>query len=325
MGSRLYTLFGMFAMMVGCAAPKEEPVPEGVKDLRRDFPEAPEGAMVFTPPEYTIPAFTEMQMCWVGTYTGPDVGVDYLATYQAPNGHHLLLLQITADEDELPDGEAFDCTSDDDLPMTDLEPVFVAGSEVIETEAGPEFSYRLPEGMAVEMEEGIRYVVQSHYVNTTAEDILVNDQLVYTTIPADQVETWAAPMTHVVTDHPIQPGEQKTLSFDCAWEQDIQVLFLGGHMHEWGTAFSVDWTHGDGTTERLYDIPVWDPLYRDKPPFNDYEGSGLQVAQGDVFTTTCNWFNTEDYVLDFPFEMCATFGMVYPTKVPLICEPEVEG
>ena len=56
------------------------------------------------------------------------------------------------------------------------------------------------------------------------------------------VETWAAPLVLVDTDFSLPPGESTTVSFDCALEEELNLLFLLGHMHEWGTAFSTDHT-----------------------------------------------------------------------------------
>ena len=292
-------------------------------DLRRTFPDPPDSdaeMLVFEPPAYTIPAFGEKQFCWFGTYDGPEVGIVYNAMFQAPSGHHVVMLTTTADPDVYPDGEVFDCTGKDALPMTDMDPNFIGSGELVDTGAGPQGEFWLPEGMGAVMKPGTRYVIQSHYVNYEPEDILVNDRMVYGVLPADQIETWAAPVIHVKSDMAIPPGQETRLSFECAFEQDVNILFLGGHMHEYGTAFSLDHLKGDGSETLLYDIPVWDPYMRDAPPFNRYLDAPLAVAAGDRWRTSCTWFNTEDHALEFPSEMCVTFGMAYPARVSITCD-----
>ena len=89
-------------------------------------------------------------------------------------------------------------------------------------------------------------------------------------------------------------------------------------MHEWGTSITLDWTTEEGT-DRLYEVPEWKTEYRDWPVVADYQPLGLEVKAGDVFTTTCNWFNTTDREMVFPEEMCSNAGMAYPSMLPIIC------
>lgn len=124
------------------------------------------------------------------------------------------------------------------------------------------------------------------------------------------------------TDLAVPPDEEHSLSFECAFEDDMKILFLGGHMHEYGTRFSLDHIKGDGSEELLYDIPEWDPYMRDAPPFDRYLEDPLAVAAGDRWRTNCTWFNTEDHELGFPSEMCVTFGMAYPARVAITCDPD---
>ena len=292
-------------------------------DLRRDFPDPPASdaeMLIFEPPAYTIPAFGEKQFCWFGTYEGPEVGIVYNAMYQAPSGHHVVMLTTTADPDVYPDDEVFDCTEQDALPMTDMDPNFIGSGELVQTDAGPQGEFWLPDGMGAVMKPGTRYVIQSHYVNYEPEDILVNDRMVYGVLPADQIETWAAPVINVKSDMSIPPGQEYSMSFECEFEEDINILFLGGHMHEYGTQFSLDHIKGDGTEETLYDIPVWDPYMRDAPPFNRYLDDPLELEAGDRWRTNCTWFNTEDHELAFPSEMCVTFAMAFPARVTITCD-----
>jgi len=288
-----------------------------VLDLRTDFPAAPDGGLQLLTPDYTIPAFSERQFCWFSRYDEPDVGIQHQATHQSEYGHHVVLMKTTADEDDFPDDSVFDCTDKSTLPMTDMEPI-IFGRGIDDGDGTSEIT--LPEGMAVEFEQDTRVVVQSHYVNPTPDDILVRDAINLGLVPTEQVEIWAAPFAHTALGFEIPAGETAQVSFDCTWGQDATVLFIGGHMHEWGAAFSLDWTHADGT-ERIYEIAEWEADFRDRPPVNEYENGSFTVSEGDTFTTSCSWNNTTDQALGFPEEMCVTFGFAYETKLPLICAP----
>lgn len=306
--------------LVACVATETPDSTDAAVDVRRDFPAPPEGGMQWVSPEYVIPPYSEVQMCSFDTYTGPTVGVSAQWTYQSEGGHHVVLTSTTSSEREFPDGTVFDCTEADDLPMTDLEPLFVGG--VIGSEENDYIGELvLPDGMASQLKEGTRIVLQSHYINTTDEPILVQDAINAAVVEPDQVETWAAPFVHVITEHPIPAGGVFDRQFECAWEDDYEVLFLGGHMHEWGQSFYTDMTTADGKTERIYEVAEWDALMRDAPPYIDFEPGEFSVKAGDSFTTSCTWNNDTSRVLDFPEEMCVTFGMVYPAKVPVVCSP----
>ena len=298
-----------------------KPADDDVVDLRRAFPEAPDDALVWEGPDYVIPAYTEKQWCWVDTYEGPTVGLHAQYSYQSQYGHHFVLAKTTALPSQLADGEVFDCTMPEDLAMTDLEPLMVGGT-LAEGELEVSGELVLPDGMASKLESGTRLILQSHYVNVTPDDILVNDAIHFEVLEPDAVETWAAPYIHVQIDHPIPPQSEHTLEFECTWEEDVSLLFVGGHMHEWGTRFETRMTTLDGEETTIYAVEEWDPLMRDAPPYNEYGPGEFTVHRGDRFTTSCTWYNDTDDVLDFPTEMCVTFGMAYPSEVPIMCNPE---
>lgn len=91
-------------------------------------------------------------------------------------------------------------------------------------------------------------------------------------------------------------------------------------MHERGTDMWLDHESEAGTA-RLCDVPEWDVEYRDTPPVIHHELPGLPVKAGDLFTTSCSFFDSTDAELDYPYEMCATTGMMYPRRTPMFCNP----
>ncbi len=278
-----------------------------------DFP-APAGGEQWFGPEVVAEPYTEVQYCMFGTYAGPDVGMDAFESYQGEGGHHLILLGTSAGTDRFADGEVIDCTATGDIPMTDFEPLINAEP----LDAGRS-SITLPEGYAVKLRTGQRYVVQAHYVNTTAERRRYKDIMTIGMVPEEQVTTWAAAFALTVIDFTLPPGPS-SVNFDCSFADDYQMLYLTGHLHEYGTSFRLDHKVGDATTE-LYEIPVWDVNYRDAPPLQKYGPGELTIDAGTTLTTTCDWENTEDHDLEFPAEMCATYGMLYPSLVPVVCNP----
>jgi len=104
---------------------------------------------------------------------------------------------------------------------------------------------------------------------------------------------------------------------------EVNILSMGGHMHGFGTEYSVRWLEGTGDTETIYDVPVWEPSYRYDPPVLNFEPGELVMAQGDALETECTWFNDTDELLGYPDEMCTTFGVAYPLEQSFHCDDGV--
>lgn len=305
----------MLALLVlACSDPDTAPPDTeatDVVDMIVDFPTAPADAIEWVTPDMVIPPQSEVMYCLYDTYDGPTVGMHAQATYQSQFGHHVALNGTSTSALDVPDGTMVDCSGSSNETMADISPLLIGGDI---------HGLTLPEGDAAYLETGKRVVIQSHYVNTSDDAIRVRDAIQISTIPEDEVTTWVAPFVYVDTDDAIPAGESRTVSFDCAWAQDTSLLYLGGHMHEWGTAFSVDYTPVGGETSRVYEVADWQPEYRDTPLYDEYAPGEFPVKTGDSFKTTCSWDNTTSEDLAFPSEMCVTFGMYYPGKSPWICD-----
>lgn len=290
-------------------APTVSPTPV---DLVGDLPAPPEGALEFYSPEWVIPAKSEKQFCYVTQYTGDDIGITSAYHYQSDYGHHVLFMSTTLDADEYPVGTEFDCTGAQNNMMADLLPIYLTILD------GNQSYLVLPEDMGVKLRKNTRVVIQSHYLNTSDTPIRVKDAIYMVTKPVDDVTTWAAPFGFSPINFVLPPNQRTEYTLDCPWDKNVNVLFTYGHMHEWGTAISLDHVKADDTT-RLYDILEWDVDYRDRPLVEDYGFPGLPVSIGDRFVTRCEWFNDTDSEMRFPQEMCASAGMIYPATVPEIC------
>lgn len=277
-----------------------------------------EDTIGFFTPDYEVPAYADQTMCVFATYDGGEVAIPWAGFYQnLAYGHHVVLMSSVADEDEWPDGTVADCTDSNADIMVDARPFLFAAD--LTGELQPEMI--LPEGMAVKLNAGERFVIQSHHINTTDQPILVNDAVFLQTAPTDTVETWAAPWVHTQSDLSIPPGVSSEV-VDCTFDQDVTLLSLLGHMHEWGSSYAVDLFRGaEPVAERVYDVPSWDVAFRDAPPIETYALDQFPIHAGDRFVTTCTWNNDTEETIGFPHEMCATVGFAYPVLAPIICEP----
>ena len=314
---------GMWLVIGGCSGGAVELTPSNttsepeVVDYTLDPAEypAPAGGQQWLGPKVTVEPLSEVQFCAFATYTGPDIGLNSFDSWQGEGGHHLIILGTNADEGLYADGEVIDCTETGDIPMTSFEPIINA-----EPISEGRSSIELPQGMAVKLRSGQRYVVQAHYVNPSREVRTYQDVMTVGFIPEDEVDTWAAAFALTDIAISVPAGEQVSTSFDCALGEAYEILYLTGHMHELGESYRLDYTSG-GETEELFSLDPWLPEYRDAPPLRKYEAGTFTLDPEGVLTTTCNWSNDEAEGRDFPGEMCATYGMLYPSLVPVICVP----
>lgn len=308
------TLLALLAC-AGTDVPAEStPAPLDLRLVDGDYPETGDDAFEWWGPEVTVQPGEDVMWCLFGTYTGPDVGIHTFDIYQNAFGHHLQLMGTTASDLDYPDGTVMDCTATGSLPMADLEPLALpTGGNIGEIELA------LPEGMAVKLDEGQRWVIQAHYLNTSTDAFLAEDVAIVGTLAEDAVTTWAAPLVMNRQAFEVPPAEEASVTFDCAFEQDYTVLYMLGHMHEWGTAYKVEQLDDQGAASTVYEVPEWSAEYRDSPPVSSYADGEWVLPAGTPLRTTCSWFNDTDETLVFPHEMCATVGVVYPALTPDIC------
>jgi hypothetical protein len=270
-------------------------------------------------PDAVIEPGTDVMICLFDTYEGEDVGLHDVHTWQGQGGHHLQVMGTSTPAIDVPDGTVVDCTGDGgQFQMTDLQPVGVTNGGTVGGEPIG-VSMPLPDGMAFDLENGQRFVMQAHYINTGVDPIRVRDLAVLTLIPADEVVTWAAPLIFNRDDFEVAPGEALTTSFPCTTPADWNFLYVLGHMHEWGTSFAIERLGAEGATP-FYEIPEWDPVYRDAPVIDYYPDDSMPVPAGTSFQTTCSWSNDQDEPLVFPHEMCVGLNIVYPQKTTVICD-----
>ena len=308
----------MILLLLACAETPESESGTPASDVLddrlapSDVAAIPAGGEQWFGPEVIIEPGQEVQYCTFGTYTGPDIGITSFESWQGTTGHHLILLGSAASTLDYPDGATVDCTQTNTMmtsfePLINAEPIDAGRSRIV-----------LPEGMAVKLNEGQRYVFQSHYVNTTEDRILQRDIMNVGLMPEAEVETWAAAFALTQVNLSLPAAQASTLTFDCAFDEDYEVMYLTGHMHEHGTRFQFEYGVDDAL-ELEYEIPEWDPVYRDAPPLNHYERDELWFRSDGTLRTTCEWFNDTDEALEFPAEMCATYGMLIGSVSPVVC------
>jgi hypothetical protein len=311
----------LLLLFAACAPPLlPDVLGDPVVDARVDVADVPlaTGDVLLEGPDHVLEPGDDRMTCLFGTWTGGDVGLHAVRTWQSAGGHHFQLLGTTVPELDAPDGTVVDCTGEGgSFSMGDLTPLIIAEQATVDGVPSA-LGAGLPAGMAVELEADQRYVLQSHYINYGEDAIRVRDLAVLSTVTTDAVVTWAAPLVLSRQDFSLPPGEASTTSFECALDQEWTLHSLFGHMHEWGSAFAVERYEGDVPTP-FYAVDEWDPAYRDQPVVSAWEDGAMVLPAGTRLRTTCDWFNDTEAALVFPHEMCVAIGLVYPQKGTVIC------
>lgn len=312
--------------LVGCepAADDSGAATDNALDLRLTSGDYEPGQLEFWGPDVVIAAGEDIMYCIAGTYTGDDLGIHALTTWQNQFGHHIQFFGLTSTEIDYPNGDVFPCGTGTDFDMTDTQPIAIPTAVWIGDEKT--IDNPLDEGMAFSFDGGQRYLMQAHYVNTGLDDIQVHDVVTFNTLDPDtEVTAWAAPLIFNNANVDLPPGESSSLDFECTLELDepADLRFANGHMHEWGSSFRM--THvRDGVETVLNDVPTWEAYFRDSPPTDYFASGAFQLQAGDVVRTECNWMNDTDEIISFPHEMCDAVGLVTPKLNTWICDSDKE-
>lgn len=291
-------------LFIGCAAQDDGDSADGdeidARDERVPMPPDEPNVLNFPGAEFVVEPGEDKMVCSYTTYHGDDIAFRDAISLQGKGGHHVILLGAKTDD---PDGTIEDCSDAADMAKYDALMI----------------PQELPDGLGSLLTGGRRMVIQSHYVNTTDEAILVRDIVQLRTLAVEDVETWASPFVTNQAGFSIPPGEEQDVSFDCPVPEDVELLMIGGHMHEWGTKFSIEMGMTPETMESTYLVDPWSAEFRDLPPVTLFLEDPKPLAAGMTVRTTCSFKNTEPEPLEFPHEMCATFGIVAGVKEPIVC------
>lgn len=294
------------------AAPADDVPCDGV-DLRQSYDvRYPDGLQIVTP-TLVIPAGSEVLWCFYGTWEGEDAGIVGFQR-RAPEQHlHHLNIKTVADDDPHADGELVDCTS--------IEEQATHGTDLIAESGGGlgADELDLPEGVALGLNAGTRWVTDVHYINTSNEPICVNAAYDFDLVPADEVDAMAAAVELDVGHFEIPPGPEVTLRTECTLPADLEILSMVGHMHERGRRHRVELLQ-DGQATELYQVDPWLPHYQYDAPIETFALGEVQAAEGDVLAMDCTWENETGGVLGYPDEMCQTQAVAWPLDGPIQCE-----
>jgi len=286
-----------------------------VIDLRARFPEPDENTIQIVSPDMEVGPFTDLEMCYYGSYDGPDVGVNSFVQFHPFDFHHHSFLRNTPDEDTYEDGAFVPCP-----PASGG----MARSQIFQAVklADPKGDgdwISVPEGYAFAFPRGQRWYADLHYINTSEKPLIVNTAFNLGVVPAEEVHTWISTYDFDICDFTLPPQEVTAVSFDCPLPAGANVLSVFAHMHEAGQNYQVELVRADGTAQTLLET-AWGLDYRYSPPNETYQPGEMVAEEGDVLRTTCTWNNTTDQAIMCPEEMCTTQGVASGMNGMTFCE-----
>lgn len=312
--------------LLACAVPEKDDPPmeeEGLHDVRMDPSVADGYDFVIQTPDYVVPPHSDVMFCYWGTWTEPTAGIHYYEWDQSGGfGHHGMLNHAEESVEDFPDGTWIDCSTPQNSLMSGTAPLLQGTASLSPAHGVME----LPEGMAVKIEQGQRWMFQSHYLNPTDRPLLVRDIGWGTLIAEEDVEGWVGSYTFNNSVLALPPKAESKEQVDCTWGQDLHILSIAGHMHEWGWSMwgALAGPRGqeeeEEEVERIYDLPSWEPEWRDAPQVVLFPNGGLPVSARDRLIAECTWRNDTYEVLGFPTEMCVLMGLAYPLNGTLSCD-----
>jgi hypothetical protein len=233
---------------------------------------------------------------WVAPPLESDMDVLAVTGLQSKGGHHALLYATT---DVKPVGTSRPWQDADQLSARTVGGIGGEGNDAIELPAGVVF--RVPKGSAL--------MIQSHYINATADTLEGRSVVDVKLGPADPNAQVASLLASTTTKISIAPGGSTSTEVSCLVQKDFRVLMYANHMHNWGVSASTELIGADGTSTPLKVDPVWDPSWAFHP---NYKRFTLQapalIPAGSTIHTKCTWSNPGSKPLTFPDEMCVFAG-----------------
>jgi hypothetical protein len=248
---------------------------------------------------------------YTGVITDQELAVNSVFAKQHAGGHHVTIYYTTIQQDP------------NHHPCMDSE---MANWRMIGGAAGSSEAtvLTLPENFAARVPAGVQLVIQAHYINT-GENFTTDDEIGLNLIDPANVESYVNQF--LVNDDTFDIPAHETLERvqTCTVPQDLQIVRLLGHMHEWGSHYSLEQLDDAGNPVSMLIDDEWDPVYASHPPVNEYEPAApLLLAAGTRLRQTCDWSNDTDQDILFPREMCIGFGLYFPDAGEVYCEPDAQ-
>jgi hypothetical protein len=165
---------------------------------------------------------------------------------------------------------------------------------------------------------GAQLIINHHWINVGSTPIDVQAEMITIPPPAGQTDLIIARSFAVTTNSFNVPAHQSGKgSVDCTLKNDVSLLSVQGHQHEWGTRVKA---------ERMATVPdtifdhAYDPSMVNHPTIDYFPMEApYQFKSGDTVRMSCEWNNTSANALTFPGEMCVLFGWQIGAEHDSVC------
>ena len=263
--------------------------------------------MTFTTGKWTTKPGDNFECFYTSAITDHEINVTGALATQGPGGHHVTVYYTT----EMQAPTHHTCKDSEMISWT----MIAAAQE----HNGGEPQFQLPEGLAFKMPPGRQIVLQSHYINTTGKDQVVDDKVTISTTATADVKQFANFWVLFDDKFSVPPHAASTSVMSYELKDPVDLVVMLGHMHQWGTHFSLDTVDAQGKkTASVYESD-WNEEFASHPPVHiGTLEKPIHFDAGTRFHQSCSWNNDTSDPITFPREMCLTFGVYFPDAGDMI-------
>ncbi|HKP56179.1 MAG TPA: hypothetical protein VJV78_05655 [Polyangiales bacterium] len=298
---------------VGGQASVEEPVSQPAATApnpRANFvlPPLEPGYQRFVATPVPVPAGTSDDwMQWVGGPTEQDYDVSMIKGAQSFTGHHAIMLTTS---EAHPAGFTRLWNERDQLTSSSVGGI------------GAEGAIPLPEGVAIRVEKGTYFVIQTHYLNATDKDAMGETYVDLQLSPPDPAHILAGHFASTSIALSLPPHARTSVEVNCNTERDLSILRMTNHMHAYGVNVFTEVVDPTGNTQMLKRDDAWSEHWALAPNYDYFTIDQPRVIRaGSTVRTRCNFDNPTDAAITFPTEMCV-FATLILGDIEITC---IEG
>lgn len=267
---------------------------------------------------YTVPPYTEVELCSIVRIEAQDdetlVWFNQLESLSAPGTHHMNVFigQFSFLDAFVGDGASMAAlgTTDTQVPCDDLE-LMAQAFPVFPSQRDSQ-QITLPAGVAAPLPLPLVAIFSHHYVNATADPIIINAALNLETVASEDVQTAANLMFDDIGDLQVDPETRQTVARTCIADRDVSVALVSTHTHEWGSCATLNRFDGETVdAEPFYVNQNWE-----QPPILHFEPGTFSLQAGEGIHWACHYDNAMDRALvndgTANGEMCVLAAVTWP-------------
>jgi hypothetical protein len=170
-------------------------------------------------------------------------------------------------------------------------------------------SAQLPDGVAFRLKKGDGIMLNAHYLNTGTEVVDGDAVLDVKFVDADPSHLIASLFLTLNIGFSLPPQATTKSSVECVAGDDVKIIMMANHMHEFGTAATTEVVRANGEQAMLRDDPSWTYDMQFNPIYSKWTvAAPFVLNKGDTIRTTCQWNNSKTETMAFPREMCVGAG-----------------